>query len=255
MKKLILLLSIVFHLPLSGMTIDRVILATNNNENYIEFWPVVAKAWQKMGIRPTLGLIATSDVTVDETLGDVIRFEPIPGLAESTQAQAIRLLLPAYFPDDVCILSDIDMLPLNRDYFFNSVKEFPDDLFVVFKDRAYTLEMKQYPMCYNVAKGSTYAKVFQVKNVRHIQAIMQGWCALELGWNTDEKVMWQVLQRWNGETQKMKLLGHTVERRLDRADWRKELIEVRDYYIDCHMPRPYSQYKEEIDQVVREYFP
>jgi len=254
-RTILLFLYFLSHLQLHAMTINRVILAANNNKNYIEFWPIVAKAWQEMGIRPTLGLIATPDVVVDETLGDVIRFEPIPGVPQSTQAQAIRLLLPAFFPDDVCIISDIDMLPLDMDYFHKSVEDIPDDAFVVFKDKAYTSEMKQYPMCYNVAKGSTYAKVFKVKNRRHIQAMMQGWCALGYGWSTDELILWKSLQEWNKETHLLRLLGHKVEKRLDRSDWRMELILVEDYYIDCHMPRPYSQYKEGIDLVIQSYFP
>src|ERR1700737_349362 len=83
--------------------IDRVILGCDANPMYIEFWPMVARTWKEIvGVKPTLALIAPSSMVIDESLGDVIRFEPIPGIPTSFQAQVIRLLLPAYFEDEVC---------------------------------------------------------------------------------------------------------------------------------------------------------
>lgn len=237
------------------MSIDRVVLSSNNNPDYIEFWPLVAQAWQKMGIRPTLALIGTSDVVVDETLGDVIRFDPIAEVPESMHAQAIRLLLPALFPEDVCIISDIDMLPLDSHYFYASIEEFSEESFIVYRDQGYQSGVERYPMCYNAAKGSTFAEIFKVTKREDIPDIIQNWCELGFGWNTDEIILTQSLKEWNHESHLLQLLGHVVERRLDRSNWRLELILIKDFYIDCHMPRPYSQYREEIDFVFHSYFP
>src|SRR3990170_756122 len=122
----------------NALKINRVILAVDTNPTYIQFWPVTARAWHKiLGVRPTLALIADSSVHVEKSVGDVIRFDPIPGIPTSLQAQTIRLLLPALFENDVCILSDIEMMPLNRKYFENSVKSVDENSFVVFRDRAY----------------------------------------------------------------------------------------------------------------------
>jgi hypothetical protein len=127
MKKLILLL-LVFN-PLHALELKRVILATDENPMYIDFWPIVAPLWKAMGFAPTLALIAHSECKVDTSLGDVIRFEPIAGIPTSLQAQVMRLFLPIFFPNEGCILSDIDMLPISASYFFEGAAHCPDDAF------------------------------------------------------------------------------------------------------------------------------
>lgn len=100
--------------------------------SYFDFWPIVAKAWKRLiGIKSTLALITDKDVEVDEMVGDVIRFKPIPGVSTSLQSQLVRLMLPAYFEDEICIISDIDMIPISKSYHIDSAKELPEDVFVV----------------------------------------------------------------------------------------------------------------------------
>ena len=36
------------------MKIDNVILSSNNDPKYLDFWPIVSKAWQNLGIKPYL---------------------------------------------------------------------------------------------------------------------------------------------------------------------------------------------------------
>ena len=36
------------------MKIDTVILSSNDNPNYIQFWPIVSEAWSLMGVEPIL---------------------------------------------------------------------------------------------------------------------------------------------------------------------------------------------------------
>ena len=132
---------------LQALKLDRVILSTNDDPLYIEFWPIVAPIWTAMGLRPTLALIGDENCQIDESLGDVIRFSPILGVPESLQTQVIRLFLPCLFPDDGCLISDIDMLPISGSYFVDGAFACPDDGFVVYKDAAGYWE-RRFPMCY-----------------------------------------------------------------------------------------------------------
>ena len=34
------------------MKIDTVILSSDGNQDYIEFWPIVSEAWKLMGLEP-----------------------------------------------------------------------------------------------------------------------------------------------------------------------------------------------------------
>jgi len=229
--------------------IDRVILATDTHPTYIEFWPIVAKAWKSIGIQPTLALIAPADVIIDETLGDVMRFDPIDGIPTSLQAQCIRLLLPALFPNDFSIISDIDMIPLQRHYFTTSTTNCPDDAFVVFKAPV----SQRFPMCYNAARGTTFQDLFNIHTIHDIKQTMIAWNKLGLGWNTDELVLYQYLTQWKFFTTRCIQLGHDVHPRIDRMFWHydKQLLK-QGYYIDAHCLRPYTRYKHEIDQLLHD---
>ena len=254
LKFLVLLLFTIQILQINCLKIDRVILSTNDNANYIEFWPIVAKVWKELiGVKPTLALIGNKDVKIDETLGDVIRFEPIENVSTVLHAQAIRLLLPAYFEDEVCITSDIDMIPLNKEYFVETIKDFPDDCFVVFKNGYYEFHNYHFklPICYNVSKGKNFKEIFGVKELTDIPKIIQNWSALGLGWETDELMLYKHLTNWNLFKTKCVKLNHYDDKRIDRINWNYNVDLLKNnFYVDAHCLRPYSYYRDAIDTLV-----
>ena len=237
---------------LSAMELKRVILAANNDPKYVQFWPVVAPIWQAMGLRPTLAFIAPPGCPIDTSMGDVIRFDPIPGVPESLQAQTIRLLLPALFPDDACLIADIDMLPISRSYFVDGAASCPDDAFLVYRDCAYGWNAARYPMCYIAAKGAQFASVFDIHGWDAIAGKITQWEQWGYGWDTDELLLYYFLSKWERKGGHVFRLGHGVGPRIDRGYWPNQasLIDVSGY-IDCHCPRPYSEHKQIIDQISR----
>jgi hypothetical protein len=65
------------------MKINRVILATNNNPLYYDFWNPISKVYkEKFGIEPTLVWLGTEqeyiDSPLDNTYGEVLIVEPNP---------------------------------------------------------------------------------------------------------------------------------------------------------------------------------
>lgn len=251
MKKIMLLLLFCFNL--SALKIDRVILSCDTNPTYIQFWPIVAKAWKQLiGIQPTLALIAEDNIEIDTSLGDVIRIKPIPNIPTSLQSQVIRLLLPAYFENEVCLISDIDMLPLNKDYFVNSIKNIPDDKFVVYRNMAYG-NMSRLPMCYNAGKGYLFKEIFKIRNINEIPEKIKYWHSLKLGWETDEKILTKYLLSSNKTKKKCIFLHHRAmpDRRIDRSNWQYDKKKLKEgYYIDAHMVRPLDKYYKEIKELL-----
>lgn len=260
-KKFLLYFICLLFLKTNCLKIDRVILSTDNNPNYIEFWPIVAKLWKDViGVKPTLALIADKSVKIDDSLGDVIRFEPISGISNGSYAQCVRLLLPAYFENEVCIISDIDMLPLNKDYFVNSIKGIPDDCFVNYKNGCYERDGSffKYPMCYNVAKGNIFKDIFGINHINDIPEIIRQWMGKGYGWNTDEIILHKSLQKWQHYKTRFIRLGHLDKDRIDRyifidpgqGEWSFEYEDQllqNNFYVDAHCPRPYHKYRKEID--------
>lgn len=242
---------LLFIQSIQALKIDRVILASDAEPFYLDFWPLAAKAWKRMGIQPTLALIADETVQVDKTLGDVIRFDPIPGIPISLQAQTIRLLLSIFFPDDVCIISDIDMLPLSKEYFVDQVKHIPDNAFVTYNNKAYGSKGKRFPMCYNAAKGEVFQKVFDARTKDDIVRLLKYWHTLNFGWSTDERILYMYVNAWNEQAHRLIKLNNKVEKRISRKlNYEIEKVKA-EFYIDVHCPRPYKEHKESIDTLAQ----
>ena len=258
------------------MHIDRVILSSNDNPNYLQFWPIIAKAWKdKIGVKPTLALIGDGNIEVDESLGDVIRFKPIPGIDSGFQARTIRLIMPCYFEDEVCILSDIDMLPINKTFLLGSISNFSDDKFIIYNDMLYKLDHENealfWPICYNVAKGKTFKEILGIENLDNPSELIKYWYDLNFQFklnakfhvnneylkklivSTDERMLAGYLKNWNFYSTKCIKLGNIFDKQIDRADWDydKELLK-NEYYTDAHLPLNYNatKSKEQIDKLL-----
>jgi len=238
------------------MKIDRVILASDENPLYIQFWPLAARAWSLLGIKPTLFLISES-MEVDETVGDVIRIKPIPGVPTPMQAQCIRLLGPTMFTDEICATSDIDMMPLSESYFVEQISDIPNDRFVVFCSDAYENipNFPCFPMAYNVALGSTYREVFK-HTIGDFEETIKRWHKLGHGWTTDERVLYFNLKTWKNYKEKSVLLRrgfvpnmhNMLTARIDRSNMQfDQRLILNQKYADFHMPRPYEENKQVID--------
>ncbi len=238
-----------------SLKLDRVIISSDTNPMYSEFWPLVAQTWQEIiGIKPTLIFIAPSSVPIDQSCGDVIRMEPIDGIETSFQAQIVRLLAPAFFPDETCIISDIDILPLNKHYFTHPLIACAENDFLIYRDGYFSnTGIPEYPMCYVAGKGKTFQDIFCLKSVADIPDKIREWYALNLGWSTDQRILYAYANTWKDRDTHLKKLGHTVSRRIDRADWNynKQML-TNNYYVDAHMLRPYHAYKKEIDLLADE---
>ena len=235
-----------------SLDLKRVILSSDNNPFYLEFWPVVAPIWEKMGLKPTLALIADENCSIDTSLGDVILFSPLPYVPVSLQAQAIRLLVPVLFPDEGCLISDIDMIPVSREYFIDGSINCPDDAFLVYRDQSEGCIGSRYPMCYVAAKGRVFASLFQVNGRDQISETLRLWAEKGYGWNTDELILYSTVNEWERRGGHVIRLGHEAFGRLDRGNWNIDFDTLDiSRYIDCHCPRPYSSYRDSIDHIVR----
>lgn len=252
----IILLGLVLVCPMGyALPLHRVIVACDTNPIYLPYWPVVAQAWKKIvGLKPTLVIIGPKDTPVDKTLGDVIIVEPLLDVPTALHAQLIRMLIPFLFPNDGCIVSDMDMFPLSKDYFVNSIAHVPDNSFVVYRDAVHRGENPgMYPMCYIAAKGSVFQEVFNVHSLDDIAAITRAWWAKRIGWHTDQQMLYECLHAWKDFEIRCIRLGHMVGPRVDRGAWHYDINLLKQgHYIDCHGFRPYELNLHLLTQLVKD---
>ena len=114
------------------MHITHCLMSCDSNTEYLEFWPVAAKAWLKLGIRPVLFYIATDEKAHPEEVADcpVHVFAPLPDIAIKIQASTLRYWGCTHYPENTVIISDIDLIPLSKRFFIDRLREVDENAYV-----------------------------------------------------------------------------------------------------------------------------
>jgi len=250
------------------MKIDLALVACDLNTNYIHFLPLVLKTWKDtVGIDVKLILISEF---LPENLIDyknnIILFKPIENIPTAFQAQCIRILYPCILNNNI-ILSDMDLIPLNKTYYIDNIKKYKEDSFIVYRN---VLEdMKQYPICFCVANSKIWKEVFNINTEEDIIFVLEQLYSqipendykisnpYSLGWAMDQLELFYRVNKWNKNIIKLND-EETAFNRLDRSDIEyiinnKELIKNNinnGIYSDFHLPKPFYKYKDILEYLL-----
>ena len=181
------------------MKIDYVILSSDKNPFYLDFWEPVSLMWrEKIGIKPILAFIGDQDQIVDHGTYIIHEIKTLPDIPVSFQAQVIRLYLPKYYKKANCLISDIDTMPLNKDYFCAPAASMPEGEFLVYNGAAYP-GRSRVPICFNLASGDTYTKMLRLESHDSFASFCKFLLSLKLDrippyWNVDELYLGLCLQ-------------------------------------------------------------
>ena len=237
------------------MTLNYVILGSDTNPLYLDFWPIVSKVWKEIvEIKPVLGLICDEDSDfIEEEFGIIKKFKKIDGIDIGLQSQIVRFYLNKFL-DGYSLISDIDMLPLSKTYFEGTCSRLDNEnLVVLSSDNPECLRKEMYPMCYISSHTETYKKVFD------LNLSWEDFCVLLNNrgetWYTDQKYLYEKVNEYHKNTNKVVFLKRgwngTASRRIDRVNWFYNPEKVKKgFYVDSHLLRPYSEYKEDVDTLV-----
>ena len=245
------------------MKIDIVVHSSDSNPFYLDFWPSVSKVWNiRFGLRPLLVYIDENhDIPIDTTYGNVIKMKPVSGVPLYLQCQWVRFWIPSQFPNKVCITSDIDMFPISRSYFMHQIERIPDSKYVHINP-----DQSNIPVCYHIAKGSLFKKVLRLDDswetsIRSLYAQNMGHDCFtsestnlilkdKIQWGADEEYSTKLIRNYADPS--VFVFIRRNKGRIDRSDWAWTRAEIdQDIFADSHSIRPYSQYKNEIDALVR----
>jgi hypothetical protein len=241
------------------MKLGFALVACNENTHYLDFWPSVKEAWERVVGIPCL-MIYVGETLPESLQGEnnVCHFKPIPGWPTATQAQVIRLLYPAVYKDifhDAIILSDMDIIPLQKKWFVENLERFNTNQFVSL--RGIAEQEKQVYMCYVAATPATFSDLFDVSTLEDVREKMIEWSNESpadgrhggQGWCTDQIKLYQHITHWKwNQPERIGLVPWTSHfARLDRSkptEWFEMTNELRiklkeSAYIDFHMPPVY----------------
>jgi len=243
----------------------KVIMSCDDNPFYYEFWNDVSSIWKNIfGFDPVLFYVSDTDNKfLSNQNGTVIRVPKVKDIPIYLQAQTARIYFTKMFKDDVCLLSDIDIIPISKDFFNPKtiLKFIKNDEF--FHLNPTNREFGQFPMCYYVGFGSTYEKMFNTNTWEEFlnKIIKYDFNAAKLGftlphhlqdkqlWFSDELFLFSEIKNNNIKV----LLNNKIimpNQRLDREQLLSADVENIQNYIDCHMPRPFSLFEKQINYLI-----
>ena len=138
-----------------------------------------------MGVEPILLYTGEQKLNLK---GNVINFYS-KNIDSSFVAQNIRILYPSLLDGNTCLVSDIDNLPLSKKYFINSVLDYENDSFIIYRPDACPPNM--ISMMWNAANSSTWKEIFNIDSERNIEKYLKKWYTKKYAiegkaWYTDQ---------------------------------------------------------------------
>lgn len=242
------------------MNIDYVIMSTDGNELYDDFWEINKSIWNDViGVKPILVIIGDEDKIKTNEDCIIIHYKKVEGVETSFQAQIARLYVTSLFLENTLLISDIDMLPLSKKYFTDFANEANDNQILIYTSDAYGYnKQKRYPMCYNLAKGKTYQEILNFDSSFQEFVLKLKNLNITPIWDTDELYFGECVYEFEKENHNRILKKQRgfaegpATNRIDRGYWWNINYDKisEGFYYDCHSLRPYKKYKKEIDSIV-----
>lgn len=261
--------------------IDQIILSTNEDTKYMDFWEPVAWAYRKIFPKVKIHLAFLTNRSEDDEIvqhfrkfGEVTLFRPVPGVHEFAQAKLIRFILASGQGNDVCYIDDIDLYPLKKSFIVNKTDKRPKDHLLCVGGEVYQ-NNGCYPVSQMTAEGYIWERFINPFRLDYPELIQR---YLEMPVMYDRREDFNIPldldsdSYFSDERFLRKLLTYSpvpkfeIERgysdfmtaTLDRFDWKIDYHKLNEHgYENAHGRRPYSQFKDDyaplVDYIERNY--
>lgn len=153
--------------------INQIILSTNEDRTYCEFWEPVSYAYRKMFPDAVVHLAFLTDRDENDPLvleyrkhGKVTLFKPRKDVPEFGQAKMIRFILASEQGDDICYIDDIDLFPLVKTFITDKTDKRPAGHLLCVGGEVYG-NNGCYPVSQMTAEGHVWKKVINPNNLSY----------------------------------------------------------------------------------------
>ena len=181
------------------MNIQYALVSCNTNPRFTAYWPIVAAAWLKLGITPVCLFVPDDPSRKLPAAPEGSIVHTIPPLSDvhiMPQVLMLRFWASYLYPDAVVIISDMDFVPLSRDFFQTRLAAYPEHAYIHIAPNP-----GPYPWTHMI---NIPEKITHINKVRYLQAcfhvakgrVMQNILNLSPDWETTcKKIMPYYLQK------------------------------------------------------------
>jgi FkbM family methyltransferase len=217
---------------------DCVLTAINNNEDYLQYIPNYIKSWKYLFPEIDIKIILINDKIPDvysEFSQYITLFLPIDKQDTAFTAQNIRIYYPSIINSGGCLITDIDIFPMNRKYYIQKkVVDNLKDKFIIFRNQGAT-SIEQEAICYNMASSEIWQKLNNCYNEEDIKkALIKSYPSnygeympkpldwLKYGWFKDQEELYNLIKKSKIENIR---LGDKLFNRIDKINLTIEKVE------------------------------
>lgn len=258
------------------MNFNRVILSSNDNPKFIDFWPLIAKSWRQLfgDIEVWLALVAPFnrfDMKYISQHGYVERYDPVRHVPTSNQAKVARYFLAAAWGDkSINMTSDLDLMPLQTTYLHSLLQQRPPGHLLTVGSELYTgAEVGKFPAGYLTAESSVWRRLVNPMHyywhdfvhsfvgfrvIDHKEDICRTVHHEDPDCFSDESLLRALLTlKLNAVPVFHAARGfdpYTV-RALCRSDWKFDPKKLADgTYVEAHLPRPLTEHGDKLQPLL-----
>jgi hypothetical protein len=231
------------------MRLTTVIASTNSNPNYYLFIPKQIKFWSHFNIN-FIGIYVGESIPIElEAYSkNIILYNRNLNINSAFVAQNIRIYYPSLLnlsDDELVMITDMDMLPMNDTYYKMGLENFSQEDFIYYRH----IDQNQIYMCYNAAHPKTWSKIFGINTLKDIETqIDKSYNKMYTGipggtgWFSDQEIMYKKLISYPN----LKVLNRSIKR-LEVNMYLKHLQIGHNNFIssydDAHFHRSYTKNK------------
>jgi len=255
------------------MKLNRVILSCDASPKFAAFWPIVSKAWHTL-FNVSVGLAAVGTpygmFHVEHSWQSVLYLPAIEGILTGNQAKLARYFYAATQPPaNVCMTNDMDLLPLQREYYNDLLGQRQKNHLLTIGGELYIGKEKgKFTAGYLTAEARAWRSLMNPDELSwrnwiksfaglslfdHKEDITNATHHEHPDTFSDESVLRAMLSKNPVQCCHLRrgYDPYTV-RAIDRACWNideKKLAEGT--YVEAHLPRPYEENKTRIKPLLK----
>lgn len=257
------------------MELDKVIVSSDINPQFLNFWPIVAKSWKMhFGINPTLAIVSPKKISKKkmETLQE---FGPVYVEISSSkapianQAKMLRWYLATKSKSEIVSIEDIDTIYLTNDYLNNRLKQYRHGMLLGIGDDVNQEDPDyrgKFPASNLTGSGFDFQRFFKSPDDETFEDFLLKFKDLkkfdlrESPFNRPTRFSDESLIRALRSSHANELI-HTIPRAVDiRTEWMDRSWWPQDNQIPpgailANMPRPLFNNQEKCQQLLSIYFP
>lgn len=254
---------------------DRIIVSCDDS-HFKYFWIIVSKAWKKYypDKKISLAFVTNRDENNELVLkmkefGDVHLFPVIDKIPVANQAKMARHILAGEFGNEVCMIEDIDTIPLQTDFIDRILSQRPLNKLLLVGSEVYKgngSDEGKIPISNITGESFLIKKIVNPKNLNLID-LYNSWTNIEVfdkkeAINNEifsDESLWRVLLN-SSDISKNDFL--TIERNvnvrkywIDRSWWNIDIHRLKkDDYVVCNFPRPFLDNLKIIEPIIKHIF-